>query len=346
MDINQMLPTILQKNNIARIENRKLLIGDRRRYPFALEFVRCSTVGQIGDALKAMVTQGGGPLQVALTTMQFVARQIALNEQEDSLRTFSDASQILSNSRPTNTTMARTLATLLGQIVLWYTCESVKESYNSDLVEFVDQLIETVEKRFDEDYLKMGKLGSTLIDDGDSILTTCFAEHSLFLSLIEAKKEGKEVQLFVPETRPYYQGSRLTAPSLVEIGVKGSVITDTTGISLMREKKITKYMTAADLVTMDGTVVNKVGTLANAIGASYYKIPYTPFAMSPDATKEGVEDIVIEIRDGKEILKNSSVDTLDALYLSFDIVDSSLVDKIVTPKGIFKPDEIKENFGR
>lgn len=348
MDLQDQLPPLLKKANIARIEGDRLLIGDRRAYPWKLAFFPCETVGDIVMAIRSMVTQGGGPLQVSLTTMRFVARQIAEGRVADHPNTFFDAAKKLSGARPTNTTMARTLQSLVGELSKWYHCTGIKDVHGNDIVAYVDDVVDGIEKHFDADYDTMGTLGASCLADGDGILTTCFAEHSFLLTLAKARAQGKELTVYVPETRPYLQGARLTAPSLHEMGIEAYVITDGMGAHFMQEGVIHQYMTAADLVAMDGTVVNKVGTLANAIGAAYYDIPYYAFAMSPDPTKRTRSAIVMEERDGSEVLKlldtKTTLEHVVGRYPAFDIIDASLVRGIITPKGLLRPDEIGPQY--
>ncbi len=325
------LPWLLQKENIARIEGDCLLIGDRRLYPFERTFVSCQNVEEIASALKAMVTQGGGPLQVALTTLRLIANS--------PLEEIKRGVALLSNSRPTNTTMRRTLDSIVEKIV-----KHPQEGRG----EYLNELIDKIEAAYDLDYQRMGTFGSSLLKDGDVILTTCFAEHSFTLSLMKAKEEGKRIKVMVPETRPYLQGSRLTAPSLDEVGIEVEVITDAMGAQFMEQGEITHYMTACDVVAMDGTAANKVGSLANAIAAAYYQIPYTIFALSPDTTLASGEEIVLEERDGSEILQvrgvATTLSTLKGRYPSFDKIDPKLITNIVTPKGIFPPSEVGEVY--
>jgi methylthioribose-1-phosphate isomerase len=180
------------------------------------------------------------------------------------------------------------------------------------------------------------------------VLTTCFAEHTFLLSLAYAKEEGKEIRVFVPETRPYLQGSRLTAPSLQEMGIEVSVITDGMGATFLGNGDVNLYMTAADLVCMDGTVVNKVGTLGNAIAAKRFQVPYYAFSVSPDPTKQDASGIQMEWRSAGEVTqcmgKATSSDGMKALYPAFDIISPDLVTGVVTGKGVLKPEEIKRNF--
>ncbi len=339
------LPYLLQRSNIARIDGETLLIGDRRTYPWEQSFVPCTTVKEIAQAIRSMVTQGGGPLQVAMTTMRFLARKIYSGIEPNTISIFLEASHLLAQARPTNTTMARTVQRIVAEIGRYYVCNGMREVQGGDLVAFVDEVIDRFEASFDRDYAAMSDYGIGLLGNQEGILTTCFAEHSFILTLAKAVEQGKSITVYVPETRPYLQGARLTAPSLQELGIPTFLITDGMGAHFMREGVITQYLTAADLVAMDGTVVNKVGTLTNAINCSHYAIPYYPFAVSPDPTKASAQDIEMEERDGSEIcMCNGTFITHEHVvgkYPAFDIIDPDLVTGIITPRGVVQPENVK-----
>lgn len=337
------LPYLLQRENIARLSDGQILIGDRRIFPFEQRFEPCSSVEEVASALRAMVTQGGGPLEVAYTTLRFIAQEMVegrLAYREDTLQ---QLGSLLIASRPTNTTMAREVSCLVE------TCgPSITQGVS--LTQFAEMLNRSIDERqahYDEIYHRMGMLGSTLIEDGDVILTTCFAEHTFLLSLAYAKKEGKKFSVLVNETRPYLQGSRLTYPSLKEMGIEASLITDGMGAHYIADGTITKYMTASDLLCMDGTVVNKVGTLANAIACKHYGVPYYAFSISPDTSKPDASTIQMEERDGRELLTCLGKEiTRDgkALYPAFDIIPSSLVEEVITPEGVMTPSMLARRF--
>ena len=119
-----------------------------------------------------------------------------------------------------------------------------------------------------QQYATAAEYGASLIDDGDGILTMCFAETSFLLALALARHAGKKIHVFTPETRPYLQGARLTAPSVHELGIPVQIIGDNMPAYVLSQGKVQKYFTAADLVTLDGHVVNKVGTFQNAISGA------------------------------------------------------------------------------
>lgn len=337
------LPYLLRKENICHIADGAVQIGDRRVFPFEKRFEACSTTEEVALALKAMVTQGGGPLQVAFTTLRFIAEQMQQGFLPYSLDELKRHVGLLIDARPTNTTMRRVILALADEISPF--CK--QEVPVVEFVSHLNLLVDEQERAYEELYHHMGRIGSSLIEDRDVILTTCFAEHTFLLSLSYAKEQGKRISVLVNETRPYLQGARLTYPSLLEMGIEAHLITDGMGAHYLSEGKITKYMTASDLVCMDGTVVNKVGTLGNAVACKHYKVPYYAFSISPDPSKRTSSGIKMEERDGEEVLHClGRATTLDgkALYPSFDIIEPSLVQGIVTPKGVFSPSELARSF--
>jgi methylthioribose-1-phosphate isomerase len=164
-----------------------------------------------------------------------------------------------------------------------------------------------------------------------------------------AKQAGKHIHVFTPETRPYLQGARLTAPSVHEIGVPVQIIGDNMPAYVLSQGKIQKYFTAADLVTLDGHVVNKVGTFQNAITAHYHGVPFFVFSGGADKKKPDRASIEIEERDPAEMKQCRGVpttdQTIDAYYPAFDITPPYLVSAVVTQYGILNPYDLKRYFG-
>ncbi len=348
-DIDSLLPFLLRKRNIARIEGDTLLIGDRRVFPFERRFVPCHTVQEAADAIKGMVTQGGGPLQVALVAIEWTALRMRQGSAPCTYETYVEACRILKNSRPTNTTMARTLDRLLVDIrPLLQNSQASSSRDRSVAADAIVRLVRDREAAFDSVYERMGRFGASLIHDGDRILTTCFAEHTFLLSLLFARQEGRTASVYVSETRPYFQGARLTAPSLEELGFEVHLICDGMGAHYIEDGTIDRYMTAADLVCADGTVVNKTGTLANAVCARTFGIPYHAFSMAPDGSRRNRSDIIMEERDGYDVCRSMGQPTtspgVTGCYPSFDIIPPKFVTSIITSEGIFEPNQI-EGYG-
>jgi methylthioribose-1-phosphate isomerase len=188
---------------------------------------------------------------------------------------------------------------------------------------------------------KAGRFAADLIEDGDGILTNCFAETGLLYSLYYALQDGKSIHVFTPETRPYLQGARLTADCVREVGAPVQVITDNMPAAVMALGRIQKYMTATDLVTLDGHVVNKVGTFQYALAAHHHGIPFFAFAHRADRNRPDRASIVVEERDPEEVLHclggRTAAPGVSAYYPAFDITPPHLVAGIVTEFGVLSP---------
>ncbi len=306
----EMLPTVLRHSEIALLLDDEIRVLDRRAYPLKKVYVRVRNEEDCYNAIKDMVTQGGGPLELALRCM------VLLSRKNKSLR---KCAEHIASSRPTNKSMANTLKEVIRR---------------HEAGEDVEMVVNEILDYYDDAYDKMSDFGKDLIQNGYGVLTTCFPEHSFILSCKKALMENKNFTVYVPETRPYLQGARLTLPSLAECGINCTLITDAMPAFFMREKKIDIYMTASDALLQDGSVVNKIGTLENAICAKYFNIPYYPFVLKSSENK----DLKIEYRNKEEVLKiNGSYITnenLNALYPAFDIIDSSLIEKRITKDGL------------
>jgi methylthioribose-1-phosphate isomerase len=341
-EINRLLPFLLRRENVARYEDGVVIIGDRRNYPFEKTFVRCPDVESVARAIEEMVTQGGGPANAALYAMAMTARQAASKPAEQQREALEAARQRLVKTRPTNTAMARRLESVM-QVVN----QAVAEQRNVEqtLLDWIEDFRDSVYRI----YGVCGEYGASLIDDGDGILTMCFAETSFMLSIALAKKAGKDIRVYTPETRPYLQGARLTAPSVHELGIPVQVIGDNMPAHILAQGKVQKYFTAADLVTLDGHVVNKVGTFQNAIAAHYHSVPYFAFSWGPDKHKPDRASIEIEERDPAEMRfcrgTPTTSEEIDAYYPAFDITPPHLVAGIITQHGICSPYDLRRYFG-
>ena len=340
-EVNAMLPFLLRRENVARYEDGVVVIGDRRKYPFEKVFVTCRDVECVAKAIEDMVTQGGGPSHAAAYAMVMAARQCADQSAAKQLAALEAASKRLIATRPTNTALARRLETIMQFI----------ETTLDEGKHVEGELLAWIEAFRDENYRRyaiMGELGASLIDDGDGILTMCFAETAFLLSLAMAKRDGKDIRAYTPETRPYLQGARLTAPSIHEIGVPVQIIGDNMPGYILSQGKVQKYFTAADLVTLDGHVVNKIGTFQNAIAAHHHGVPYFVFAW-PDKLKPDRASIEIEERDPAEMKSCRGTPTtdqaIDAYYPAFDITPPYLVSGVITVKGIHSAYDLKQYFG-
>lgn len=206
--------------------------------------------------------------------------------------------------------------------------------------------IESLNRR----YSIMEEVGTYLIklvENNSSILTQCFGETIVGMMCRAAKKENKTFKAYCLETRPYFQGARLTSSCFYESGIDVTVITDNMAAYVMQKGAINIFTSAADTITRDGYIANKIGTLQAAILADKFEIPYY-VAGIPDKDKNKGSDIVIEERDPELVLSYRGIPNtlkgVKGIYPSFDVTPPKLISAVVTDKGIYSPYNLEEYF--
>jgi methylthioribose-1-phosphate isomerase len=340
--IDSVLPFLLRRENIVHYDEGVVMIFNRRDYPRKREFVRCTDVEAVARAIEQMVTQGGGPAYAAGYALAMAARQVEGQSAERVRAHLQAAAERLIATRPTNTTLPRLMATALD-----VAAQALDEAHAAEqaLLEFVEAQRDAMYARAD----RMGGFGADLIADGDGLLTNCFAETGLLFTLYHARQAGKAMQVYTPETRPYLQGARLTADCVHEMGIPVKVLTDNMPAAVMAQGLIQKYFTAADLVTLDGHVVNKVGTFQFAIAAAYHGIPFFALSHKPDRNRPDRASIVVEERNPDEVLYCQGIRTaapgVGAYYPAFDITPPHLVAGVITEHGVLSAYDLARYFG-
>jgi methylthioribose-1-phosphate isomerase len=183
--------------------------------------------------------------------------------------------------------------------------------------------------------------------DKGAVMTMCFAETIVGTMLLECRRVGKTPRFICPETRPYLQGARLTASVIADMGFQVHVITDNMPGYIMKRENVQVFTSAADVITMDGYVVNKVGTFQVALAAQHWGIPYFVTGR-PNRAHPTIDTVHIEERDHEQvtdILGTRVVEkNVQAYYPAFDIVSPKLCNGVVTQKGIFSPYDLQRCF--
>jgi len=335
------LAFMLQYENIAWYDNGEVRILDRRVYPRRVEFVVCKTHREVAQAITDMVTQSAGPYTAAAMGMALAAyecRAMTAAAQEAYLE---KASETISHARPT--TVAR--MKLITEGCLIAAKRAILEGRDVSQA-IVDHTVETNNVR----YSKIEKMANYMVDmfpNNGAVMTQCFGETIVGQMLKVAKHQNKSIRLFCPETRPYFQGARLTATVGHDMGFDVTVITDNMPAFVMQHEKIDVFTSAADAICLDGHVVNKVGTFQIAIVAKYMGVPYF-VSGAPDKGHPTVDTVRIEMRDPDFVLQAMGVKTacdgVRGYYPSFDITPPHLVSGVVTDAGIFSPYDLHRYF--
>ena len=195
----------------------------------------------------------------------------------------------------------------------------------------------------------MGELGAALIAPNSGVLTHCntgslaTAGYGTALGVIRAGvANGHIEQVYAGETRPWQQGARLTMWELVRDGIPAKLIADSAASHLMRSGAVQWVIVGADRIAANGDTANKIGTYQLAIAARHHGVKFMVVAPSSTvdmATASG-DDIEIELRDATELLglggQRTVVEGADAWNPVFDVTPASLIDAIVTERGVIE----------
>jgi methylthioribose-1-phosphate isomerase len=176
--------------------------------------------------------------------------------------------------------------------------------------------------------IEQAKEASRLFRDGDSVLTHCNVSGSLPLIAEFCRRQGKKISFFATETRPYMQGSRLTAWELQRAGFNVTIICDNMVASVMSQGRVDKVIVGADNLAQNGDIANKIGTYSIAVLARHFGIPF--YVLCPPASRaRSGKDIKIEIRPDKELLEYQGLRLaptgIKGYYPAFDITPRSLI---------------------
>jgi len=328
------LPFVIQPSNVSRYEDGSVFILDRRVYPFEVRYEHCRSYEETARAIESMVTQSGGPGLAAAHGMIQAGR--AARNDRNPMRRMRDASERFRSTRPTHNQIRRTVDYLLVEAE-----RAVQDG--GDLEAAMGESVDRLARARYERYQATGEFGASLLEDGDSLLTHCWGEGGIVFSVLNAVRQGKAIEAIVTETRPYLQGARLTASAMLDMGIPTTVITDGMHASVLAER-VTTFMTGADLITMSGHVVNKIGTFPIAMMAHHFGVPYYAFGLGPDPKAETPDDVVIEERDPDEALyclgQRTAAPRAVGHYPAFDITPPEYVTGIATSRGVFAPNDL------
>jgi len=322
----------------------KVFLIDQRKLPLKFEIINCSTYQEIADAIMKMKIRGAPAIGVAATFgMALAAYSSKAKYYERFIKDMEEAKDFLAHTRPT----AVNLFWALDRIM-----KLIRSKRDIDLLELKDIILQEAKNIEQEDVeinKTIGRYGSVLIKNGDSILTHCNAgalatvEHGTALGVIRtAFEEGKKIHVYVDETRPVLQGARLTAWELMQDKVPFTLITDNMAGFLMLKNKVNLVIVGADRIALNGDVVNKIGTYSLSVLARENSVPFyvaAPISTIDPSLRSG-EDIPIEERNPKEVThilgKQIAPTGVKVFNPAFDLTANRYVEAIITEKGIIR----------
>lgn len=345
MQNKTLLRTVEWKDNAV-------VMIDQTKLPNDLVFVKYTDYKDIASAIKNLVIRGApaigvaGAFGLALATIQSMSTTT-----EKLILDLENAKKILIETRPTAVNLAWGLEQIMNAVKKGNTVDEIRN------------LAINTAKQIAEDDIKinmtMGKNGSVLFDNNDTIMTHCNAgslatvAYGTALGVIRATKEsGKNIKVIATETRPVQQGSRLTAFELKHDGFDVSLIPDTAVGYSMANNLVNKVVVGADRVLRTGHVYNKIGTYQVALMAKQHGIPfYVAAPLSTFDMKSNPQDVIIEQRKGTEVTqigdRKTAPDGINVINPAFDMTPPELISGIITEAGVAKPpfvESIKKLF--
>ncbi len=317
---------------------------DQTRLPHTVDYIVTQDYREIMQAIRRLAVRGAPAIGIAAAfALAFGARDIHAASIPEFLEQLHRIASEIRATRPTAVNLNWALQRLL----------SVAGSFTGDLDELPPRLLAEAEAVWYEDIAmcrEIGRHGSLLIPDTCTILTHCntgalaTGDFGTAQSVIAvAVSQGKKIKVYADETRPLFQGARLTMFELMSLGIDATLITDSTAAFLMQRKLVDIVLTGADRIAANGDTANKIGTYALAVSARHHGLPFLIAAPSstidPDCPSGA--SIPIEERDPREITEPFGTPLAPAgarVYApAFDITPGNMITAIITERGILSP---------
>jgi methylthioribose-1-phosphate isomerase len=344
---------------------------DQTKLPGKVEFLRANSVEAVARAIETMVVRGAPAIGISAAFGLALYADLAVADSsrggpqptpETFLEGFQAASTRLAKTRPTAVNlfwalacMSRTARDALAASVRssgpgaastgslapgWLT--AVRDRLRAEAVEIAAE-----DERANR---RMGQYGQELLPGKCRILTHCNAGalatggYGTALGVIRAAVEaGKDISVFVDETRPLWQGARLTAWEMVQERIPATLITDNMAGWFMSQGLIDVVIVGADRIAANGDVANKIGTYSVAVLAGAHGIPF--YVAAPRSTidlkTESGRDIVIEQRAADEVRRPYGLELapmgIEVANPAFDVTPARLIAAIITEAGVARP---------
>ena len=343
-------------------ENYEVKLIDQRKLPWKFEIYTAKSYRDTINAIKEMVVRGAPSIGVTGAYALVQAIKESLDE-KNVVESVNRKKEEILLSRPT----AVNLRNSLEEIWNYFLKISKEGLSREDLLTKLRDKADELADREVEANSKIGEYGSKLIPSEARIITHCntgaLAAVDIGTALAPiryAHREGKDIFVYVRETRPWLQGARLTAWELKNEKIPHVIITDSAAGFFMWKGEVDLVIVGADRITRRGDVANKIGTYPLAVLARENGIPFyvaAPLSTFDKNTTRG-DLIPIEMRNESEVLYVKGISDKGeiervriapegsrALNPVFDITPARYISGIITEKGVFRgKKEIKEVF--
>lgn len=336
----------------------RLRLLDQRLLPWREEWLECETALQTAEAIRSLAVRGAPLIGVAAAFgLAAEAHRVASRSQGDLEFALDVAAERLAASRPTAVNLKGAVDRLMA--VFRATAALPARARADRLADEAAALA----REDDAACLEIGRLGADWIEarlaaaparETLTLLTHCNAGAlatagiGTALGVVRSLAARRRVRVFADETRPFWQGARLTAWELVQDGIETTVLPDVAAASILAAGRVDAVVVGADRIAANGDVANKVGTYGVALACRRHGVPFVVAAPTTTldlATPTGAS-IPIELRGADEVLLvkppgapvfRLAPESATAAYPAFDVTPADLVDAIVTERGISTP---------
>jgi methylthioribose-1-phosphate isomerase len=330
----------LQQDSIRAIiwQDQQLQLLDQRKLPHEQIFLTFDDAVEVAQAIRDMVVRGAPAIGIAAAYAVVLAAKTAYQQNPQRWHSLiQPALQQLALARPT-------------AVNLMWALQRMESNFAHISNDPVPILLAEAQQIHQEDVAanyKMGELGAALLPQNCCVLTHCNAGalatggYGTALGVVRSGyAAGKVVQVYADETRPWWQGSRLTVWELMQENIPVTLIADSVAASLMQRGKIDWVIVGADRITANGDVANKIGTYSLAVLARHHGVKFMVVApiSTLDATLDSGDSIEIEQRPDTEVVschgQRIAANHVVVWNPVFDVTPAELVDVIVTEKGV------------
>jgi len=325
--------------------NGHVRMVDQTKIPEKFTYVTLSNYRQVARAIQKMIVRGAPAIGVAAAMgLALAAKSSKMKDRGRFMEELRGAGAVLCQSRPTAWNLFWAIERMLRKGEA--TPGSVREVAEKIVLEAKQIALEDIEAN-----RKIGEFGSSLINDGDRVLTHCntgtlaTVSYGTALAPIRtAVSQGKGVSVIATETRPRLQGARLTAFELLMDRIPVTLIVDGAAGYVMRQGMVKLAIVGADRIT-SRVVANKVGTYLIALAARENHVPFYVAAPSSTFDLKSTGQVVIEERDHREVThiggRRIPPRGVNVFNPAFDITPVELVEGFITEKGVLKPADLR-----
>lgn len=329
----------------------KVVMLDQSRLPLEVRYIECDNYLTVAEGIRKLWIRGAPAIGIAAAMgVALAAQAIKADSYDGFIKKLEPVFETLLATRPTAVNIRWAIERLRAFL---------ERNRDEKVQRLRELLIEEARGILEEDIQinkAIGMWGAQFIHDGDTVLTHCNAGSlatggygTATAPMLVAREQGKRFSVIADETRPVLQGARLTAWELMQEGIPVTLITDNTAGALMKKGEINLAIVGTDRTVLNGDVANKIGTYTVAVLCKAHGIPFYVAApmSSIDFSIPSGDLIPIEERNPEEVTHifgtcRIAPEGVKVRNLAFDVTPAEYVSAIITEKGAFRPEDLKE----